>query len=166
MAHSYWGTGFSDADCLSQVRQFRLPDAVVVDNPAAAAAADLVAGRLVGWLQGRSEFGQRALGNRSILADPRRADAKDVVNAAVKYRESFRSRPPSSPRRWATGSRRTWHAGTVHGKVLPFRRTGVPQCPLWHRTVLGGCKPWSGSSHAAIPAIDRALRAAGGFRSC
>src|SRR5581483_6086853 len=60
-----------------------------------AAAADLVAGRLVGWFQGRMEFGQRALGNRSILADPRSADAKDLVNAAVKYRESFRPFAPA-----------------------------------------------------------------------
>jgi carbamoyltransferase len=95
MSHSYWGTGFSDAECLSQVRQFRLPATEVLDDPSAAAAQDLVAGRLVGWFQGRAEFGQRALGNRSILADPRRADAKDVVNAAVKYRESFRPFAPA-----------------------------------------------------------------------
>ncbi len=55
----------------------------------------LAAGKLVGWVQGRAEFGPRALGNRSILADPRPAHAKDTLNAKVKYRESFRPFAPS-----------------------------------------------------------------------
>ena len=60
------------------------------------AAADLLAaGKLVGWVQGRAEFGPRALGNRSILADPRPADAKAILNAKVKYREAFRPFAPS-----------------------------------------------------------------------
>jgi carbamoyltransferase len=60
------------------------------------AAADILAeGKLVGWVQGRAEFGPRALGNRSILADPRPADAKDLLNAKVKYREAFRPFAPS-----------------------------------------------------------------------
>ncbi|MGY2052076.1 carbamoyltransferase family protein [Methylobacterium sp. JK268] len=60
-----------------------------------AAAAILAAGGLVGWVQGRAEFGPRALGNRSILADPRPADAKAILNAKVKYREAFRPFAPS-----------------------------------------------------------------------
>jgi carbamoyltransferase len=60
------------------------------------AAADILAdGKLVGWVQGRAEFGPRALGNRSILADPRPADAKALLNAKVKYREAFRPFAPS-----------------------------------------------------------------------
>jgi carbamoyltransferase len=55
----------------------------------------LVQGAVVGWFQGRAEFGPRALGNRSILADPRRADAKDLLNAKIKRRESFRPFAPS-----------------------------------------------------------------------
>lgn len=55
----------------------------------------LTEGKLVGWVQGRAEFGPRALGNRSILADPRPADAKDQLNAKVKYREAFRPFAPS-----------------------------------------------------------------------
>jgi carbamoyltransferase len=59
-------------------------------------AAHLLAnGKLVGWVQGRAEFGPRSLGNRSILADPRPVDAKDILNAKVKYRESFRPFAPS-----------------------------------------------------------------------
>jgi carbamoyltransferase len=66
-----------------------------VDDPARRAAHLLAEGKLLGWFQGAMEFGQRALGHRSILADPRRAEAKDQVNLAVKYREAFRPFAPS-----------------------------------------------------------------------
>ncbi|MBB2960650.1 carbamoyltransferase [Methylobacterium sp. R2-1] len=59
------------------------------------AAKILAEGGLVGWVQGRAEFGPRALGNRSILADPRPAHAKESLNAKVKYREAFRPFAPS-----------------------------------------------------------------------
>ena len=52
-------------------------------------------GKVVGWFQGRMEWGPRALGNRSILCDPRRADMKEVLNARIKRRESFRPFAPS-----------------------------------------------------------------------
>jgi carbamoyltransferase len=57
----------------------------------------LCEGRIVGWFQGRMEFGERALGNRSILADPRDEGMKDKINRSVKYRESFRPFAPSIP---------------------------------------------------------------------
>ena len=52
-------------------------------------------GNIIAWFQGKMEFGPRALGNRSILADPRRADMKDIINAKVKFREPFRPFAPS-----------------------------------------------------------------------
>jgi len=55
----------------------------------------LAGGKLVGWVQGRAEFGPRALGNRSILADPRPVDMKDRINTLVKFREEFRPFAPS-----------------------------------------------------------------------
>jgi len=58
-------------------------------------ASHLAAGRIVGWFQGRMEWGPRALGNRSILADPRRADMRDVLNVKIKLRERFRPFAPS-----------------------------------------------------------------------
>jgi carbamoyltransferase len=64
-------------------------------NIAQTAAKLLADGNIVGWFQGRMEFGPRALGNRSILADPRRADMKDLVNKYVKRREEFRPFAPS-----------------------------------------------------------------------
>jgi carbamoyltransferase len=66
-----------------------------IDNPAHVAAKCIAEGQIVGWFQGRMEFGQRALGNRSILADPRRIEMKDMINKAVKYREPFRPFAPA-----------------------------------------------------------------------
>ncbi|MGH7508092.1 MAG: carbamoyltransferase family protein [Gemmatimonadales bacterium] len=93
--HNYWGRAFSDEQCLEVVRRYKTPGVEIVPDPARRAAEDLAASKLIGWFQGPMEFGQRALGNRSILVDPRREDAKDVVNAAVKYRESFRPFAPA-----------------------------------------------------------------------
>ncbi|MGH2353692.1 MAG: carbamoyltransferase family protein [Chloroflexota bacterium] len=67
-----------------------LPEAV-----AERTAQVLADGKIVGWMQGRAEFGPRALGNRSILADPRRPDMKDRLNARVKFREEYRPFAPS-----------------------------------------------------------------------
>src|SRR6266850_831363 len=58
-------------------------------------AAHIADGKIVGWFQGRMEWGPRALGNRSILCDPRRSDMKDILNAKIKRRESFRPFAPS-----------------------------------------------------------------------
>ncbi|HEX7131034.1 MAG TPA: carbamoyltransferase C-terminal domain-containing protein [Iamia sp.] len=95
IATNYWGPSFTDEQCLATAERCRLPNVTVVDDPSATAAADLVDGRIVGWFQGAMEFGQRALGHRSILLDPRRADGKALVNAAIKYREGFRPFAPA-----------------------------------------------------------------------
>lgn len=69
----------------------RLPEGPMLDE----VAARLAAGEVVGWMQGRFEWGPRSLGQRSILADPRRAGMRDHVNAAIKFREAFRPFAPS-----------------------------------------------------------------------
>jgi len=66
-----------------------------VDDPCAEAARLLVGGKIIGCFQGRAEYGPRALGNRSIIADPRNRDMKDILNARVKFREPFRPFAPS-----------------------------------------------------------------------
>jgi carbamoyltransferase len=58
-------------------------------------AARIAEGLVVGWFQGRMEWGARALGNRSILADPRRADMREIINTKIKFREKFRPFAPS-----------------------------------------------------------------------
>jgi carbamoyltransferase len=93
--HNYWGPEFSDSDCLHTVERYKLPNVEVLDDPSRRAAEDLYRGKIIGWFQGAMEFGQRALGNRSILLDPRRADGRGVVNSAVKFREAFRPFAPA-----------------------------------------------------------------------
>jgi carbamoyltransferase len=66
-----------------------------VDDPAGVGAAIVESGRILGWFQGRSEYGPRALGNRSILADPKRRTMKEEINARVKFREEFRPFAPA-----------------------------------------------------------------------
>lgn len=97
--HNYWGPGFTDDECLDAARRYKL-SAEVVGDPSVRAAEDLAAGSILGWFQGRMEFGQRALGNRSILLDPRRPDGRDVLNRAVKFREAFRPFAPAILEEW------------------------------------------------------------------
>ncbi|MEA2694965.1 MAG: carbamoyltransferase [Acidobacteriota bacterium] len=109
MDHCYWGPRYG----LEEIRRAlaeRLPESggrdgvygdiqveTVADEDrlAATTAEAIAAGAVVGWYQGRSEWGPRALGNRSIVADPRRADMKDLLNLKIKRRESFRPFAPS-----------------------------------------------------------------------
>lgn len=67
------------------------------DDLIAESARLLAQGKVLGWFQGRAEFGPRALGNRSILADPRRPDMRDIVNKKIKFRETFRPFAPAVP---------------------------------------------------------------------
>ncbi len=95
MTSNYFGPGYSDDEIEAQLKTLKL-SYVGLDDPAQSAAELVAAGKIVGWFQGRLEFGDRALGNRSILADPRDAGMKDKVNNTVKYREPFRPFAPSA----------------------------------------------------------------------
>jgi carbamoyltransferase len=96
MRGSYLGPSFSDDEIARQLDAAgavyeRLPEAAILDR-----TAELLAGeKVIGWLQGRMEFGPRALGNRSILGDPRSTKMQSVMNLKIKYRESFRPFAPS-----------------------------------------------------------------------
>lgn len=94
MEHAYWGPAFSDQEMDFSVRKFGLTGRRL-ENVERAAAVAIADGKVVGWFQGRMEFGPRALGNRSILADPQRPDIKKLLNERVKHREIFRPFAPS-----------------------------------------------------------------------
>lgn len=104
MDHAYWGPEFSDeelakvlADRSAELReQGCLVRKLESEERICREAAEAIAGgKVVGWFQGRMEWGPRALGNRSIVCDPRRADMKDILNLKIKRRESFRPFAPS-----------------------------------------------------------------------
>ncbi len=94
LVHAAWGPDYTDGDIAQACREVgaRVRH---TDDPAADAAELIARGRIVGWFQGRMEYGPRALGHRSILADPRLPEMKDRVNAVVKFREGFRPFAPS-----------------------------------------------------------------------
>ena len=104
MPHAYWGPAFSNA----QIKQLLDGQATELDANACEinriddvqqlfreTAGAIAEGKIVGWFQGRMEWGPRALGNRSILCDPRRTDIKEILNRKIKRRESFRPFAPS-----------------------------------------------------------------------
>lgn len=97
MEHAYWGQEY----CPGQIEAFlneqglRYERLDNEDQLIERVVDGLQAGKVIGWFQGRFEWGPRALGHRSILADPRRADMKDVVNVKIKFREPFRPFAPS-----------------------------------------------------------------------
>ncbi len=96
MKNSYLGPEFSDAQIESGLRKANLRYRKLERQPLLEAVADQVAGgNVVGWFQGRMEWGPRALGNRSIVAHPGLPDMKDVLNARIKHREWFRPFAPS-----------------------------------------------------------------------
>lgn len=96
MDHAYTGPEYSDDECARALRAAGLDSELLDDERLFPFVAERVAaGDVVGWFQGRMEFGPRALGNRSIVADPRRSDMKDILNARIKHREAFRPFAPS-----------------------------------------------------------------------
>jgi carbamoyltransferase len=96
MTHAYTGPQYSEDDYAAAVEAAGLEAELLEDDVLFRSVAErIAAGDVVGWFQGRMEFGPRALGHRSIVADPRRADMKDVLNARIKHREPFRPFAPS-----------------------------------------------------------------------
>src|SRR5262245_46356062 len=90
----FWGPAFNRREILAAVRSAGLAPRRS-KAPARDAAEMIAAGKIVAWFQGRMEFGPRALGNRSLLADPRRPDMRSILNRRIKHREDFRPFAPS-----------------------------------------------------------------------
>ena len=136
MEHAYWGPAHDEQEVFAildarddeqwEYTVRRLPN----DEETARETARLIAdGNVVGWYQGRMEWGARALGNRSIVADPRRADMRDLINLKIKFREKFRPFAPSI----AAEAIDEYFDGAVHDpfmvQVYPVReekRAGLP----------------------------------------
>jgi carbamoyltransferase len=101
MDHAYWGPEYSESEIDAAIEASGLLSngfsvVKLEEEELATRTAKIIAeGKITGWFQGRAEWGPRALGNRSIVADPRRADMKEILNRRIKHRENFRPFAPS-----------------------------------------------------------------------
>jgi carbamoyltransferase len=101
MTHGYWGPQFDDRAIDDAIAAGKVNGCVArrrlehEEELCEWTATRITEGKVVGWFQGRMEWGARALGNRSIIADPRRADIREIINLRIKFREKFRPFAPS-----------------------------------------------------------------------
>lgn len=96
MEHAYWGEEYGDAETVSALRESGLPFETMSEDALLDRTVDaMIAGSVVGFHQDRFEWGPRALGNRSIFADPRDSAMKDIINRKIKFREPFRPFAPA-----------------------------------------------------------------------
>jgi carbamoyltransferase len=94
--HAYWGCSSTNEECRRAIEKEGLPYCVLGQSELLEQTVEqMIEGKVVGWFQGKMEFGARALGNRSLIADPRRTDMRDIINLRIKFREKFRPFAPS-----------------------------------------------------------------------
>ena len=128
--HAYWGCE-SDADaCAGAIREIGLPFETHDHDTLTDRTTDLLLdGKVVGWFQGKMEFGARALGNRTLLADPRRTDMRDILNLRIKFRERFRPFAPSILEECVRDWFEIDESAPYMEKVLPIRPERRKQIP-------------------------------------
>jgi carbamoyltransferase len=165
MDHAYWGPQFSAPQLRTAVVSSRLSngdaqlDELAEEALIQATARHIAAGKIVGWFQGATEWGPRALGNRSILADPRRAEMKDILNRRIKHREIFRPFAPSIVEE-ATGEFfEQTHPSPFMTFAYPVRREKRSQIPA--PTHVDGTARLQTVNRNANPLYWRLLRAVG-----
>jgi len=126
----YLGSAIANGSLAGLARFGRVPRMRHLPDTIHEAAADLLAdGRLLGWIQGRAEFGPRALGNRSILADPRPRDMKERLNALVKFREEFRPFAPSILDEFGDEYFENYQRSPYMERTLTFRESAARKVP-------------------------------------
>jgi carbamoyltransferase len=121
--HAYWGPSFTTAQCKAAAAKYpvtveELPDSELFDRVVDA----MCDGKVIGWFQGRMEFGARALGCRSLIADPRRTDMRDIINLKIKFREKFRPFAPSILAETVSDWFEINEPSPYMEKVLPIRK--------------------------------------------
>jgi len=146
MEHAAWGAAQSmdEARDAAAASGYRFEECADEDRMLDRAADLLAEGRVLGWHQGRFEWGPRALGQRSILADPRRAEMKDVVNVKIKFREPYRPFAPSVP---------VEHAGRFFETADRER-----QSPARFMLLVEAVKPGARGSIPAVTHVDNSAR--------
>src|SRR6267154_1709794 len=135
MEHAYWGPEFSREEIRAVVKSSRFSEhgwtvsEVPEEELLKKTAAIIADGKILGWFQGRAEWGPRALGNRSIVADPRRPEMKEILNRRIKHREIFRPFAPSilaeKTGEWFDKSHPSPFMSLAYS-VLPEKRDKIP----------------------------------------
>ncbi len=130
LEHAFWGTEIDDDACQSAAEEANVPfqrlaRAEMIEQVVSA----LVDGKIVGWFQGRMEFGARALGSRSLLADPRRADMREIINLKIKFRERFRPFAPSILAEYVSEYFEIDEPSPFMERVLPIRADKHAEIP-------------------------------------
>jgi carbamoyltransferase len=140
LEHAYWGQEYGEEEIAATLAEAGARHEYVSDEEVLVSRVvdALVDGKVVGFYQGRFEWGPRALGNRSILADPRRAEMKDIVNSKIKFREPFR---PFAPVILEERAGDYFEGLTEPGRHYPAR---------YMLLVL----PWKGEAGELIPAVN------------
>ncbi len=129
--NAYTGSCFTNSDIISLLDQKGISYEVISDNQTLFNKVTdcLIDAGVVGWFQGRAEFGPRALGARSILADPSRSDAKDLINSKIKRRESFRPFAPSILEEYVEEYFEWVDTAPFMEKVIPIKQEKRPLIP-------------------------------------
>jgi carbamoyltransferase len=120
--HAFWGSRVCADDCRraaasAGIHYREMPSEELISHVVEA----ICDGKVVGWFQDRMEFGARALGNRSLLADPRRADMRELINLKIKFREKFRPFAPSVLEECVPEYFEVGQASPFMERVLPIR---------------------------------------------
>jgi carbamoyltransferase len=165
MDHAYWGPAFSSSELAaaldgSDISAGYASIAELNERPLLEATARAVAdGKIVGWYQGAAEWGPRALGNRSIVADPRRPGMKDTLNRRIKHREAFRPFAPSILEEAVGEFFEQSHPSPFMTFAYPVRREKRSVIPA--PTHVDGTARLQSVSRAANPLFWKLLRAFG-----
>jgi carbamoyltransferase len=135
MNHAYWGPGYSPEEIRAAVQGSAVSEggytiAELSEEELLRRTAAIIAdGKILGWYQGRAEWGPRALGNRSIVADPRRPEMKEILNRRIKHREIFRPFAPSilaeKTGQWFDKTHPSPFMSLAYS-VLPEKRDAIP----------------------------------------
>jgi carbamoyltransferase len=165
MEHAYWGPQFTTHQLRAAVSETHAANGharidELAEEPLLRATARHIAdGKIVGWFQGATEWGPRALGNRSILADPRRAEMKDILNRRIKHREIFRPFAPSIIEEATGDFFEQTHPSPFMTFAYPVKREKRSQIPA--PTHVDGTARLQTVSRTSNPLYWRLLRAVG-----
>ena len=166
LEHAYWGEGYTSGDVKKFLDDNSIKYQIIDDDNRMTDVTvdDLKQGKVIGWFQGRFEWGPRALGNRSILADPRKAEMKNIVNSKIKFREPFRPFAPvileSSVRDYFTYDASSQYPARYMLLVLPLRSEKADEVPAVNHLGTGRLQTvrpeWNSRYHALVQKFGQA----------